>query len=286
MAKHPDATDAESLAYNLLVLRHPCEGADPTRKVTLSLTHTLPSLTHTALSLTHTHSPLSHTHSSHPHTPLIHTHTPHSPTHTGQAHSRALQRKARKRSPRAVVSGYDSSGFGDDEEEEDDDKVRSDNKDILQPNSPRFMASHRYALHWIYSICGVGPFYMGRGQRGGLGWDALLATLACLLGHQTIILTASPNDNGLLHQEFVDFELPSHLGWSSSTTTTTSRRGGSDKHKSAATNDAERCSHSALLRRISAQDLPYRVPSRSCSNTFSRAESLAFRSICPLPPQQ
>ena len=59
------------------------------------------------------------------------------------------------------------------------------------------MPSHRLALHWIYSICGVGPLY----ARTGLGWDAMLATLACALGYKTVVLAASPNDNGLLHQE-------------------------------------------------------------------------------------
>lgn len=41
----------------------------------------------------------------------------------------------------------------------------------------------------------------------------LLATLACMLGVHTLVLAASPNDNGLLHQEVVDFELPPPLGW-------------------------------------------------------------------------
>lgn len=31
--------------------------------------------------------------------------------------------------------------------------------------------------------------------------------------HQTVVLAASSNDNGLLHQELVDFELPPGLGW-------------------------------------------------------------------------
>ena len=43
----------------------------------------------------------------------------------------------------------------------------------------------------------------------------LLALLACLLGHHTLVIAASPNDNGLLHQELVDFELPPRHGWQS-----------------------------------------------------------------------
>ena len=61
----------------------------------------------------------------------------------------------------------------------------------------------RYGLFWLWGACGIGP----------LRWDRLLATLACVLGHGTVVLAASSNDNGLLHQEFVDFELPPHLGW-------------------------------------------------------------------------
>jgi hypothetical protein len=36
-----------------------------------------------------------------------------------------------------------------------------------------------------------------------------------MLGHHTVVLSASSNDNGLLHQEMVDYELPPHLGWPS-----------------------------------------------------------------------
>ena len=41
----------------------------------------------------------------------------------------------------------------------------------------------------------------------------LLGTLACVLGVHTVVLAAAPNDNGLLHQELVDYELPRGLGW-------------------------------------------------------------------------
>ena len=71
------------------------------------------------------------------------------------------------------------------------------------------MAERRYMLHWLYGVCGVG----GPLRQTGYGWDGLVALLACLLGHHTVVLAASPNDNGLLHQELVDFELPHPHGW-------------------------------------------------------------------------
>ena len=73
-------------------------------------------------------------------------------------------------------------------------------------------ASGRFALHWTFGINGKGknsPFW----RRSPVGPDGLLSTLACMLGHHTVILVASSNDNGLLHQELVDFELPEPLGW-------------------------------------------------------------------------
>lgn len=74
----------------------------------------------------------------------------------------------------------------------------------------------RFGLYWLYGVCGLGgPFH-----RTGYGWDGLLALLACLLGHHTIVLAASANDNGLLHQEVVDFELPPPYGWPSLATAT------------------------------------------------------------------
>ena len=66
-----------------------------------------------------------------------------------------------------------------------------------------FSDAERFGLFWLWGACGVGP----------LGWDRLLQILACMLGHHTVVLSASSNDNGLLHQELVDFELPAHLGW-------------------------------------------------------------------------
>ena len=70
-------------------------------------------------------------------------------------------------------------------------------------------AKRRYMLFWLYGVCGVG----GPLRQTGYGWDGLVALLACLLGHHTVVLAASPNDNGLLHQELVDFELPHPHGW-------------------------------------------------------------------------
>jgi len=44
-------------------------------------------------------------------------------------------------------------------------------------------AAQRLALHWTYAICGVGAWH----ARGGLGWDGILAALACILGHRTVV---------------------------------------------------------------------------------------------------
>ena len=90
-----------------------------------------------------------------------------------------------------------------------EDRVRA----VIELPSPNglasgFSAAERFALFWLYGVCGVGA-----PNRYGTGWDGLLASLACMLGVHTVVLIASSNDNGLLHQELVDFELPLPLGW-------------------------------------------------------------------------
>eukprot|EP00322_Chrysochromulina_rotalis_P019187 CAMPEP_0115833292 /NCGR_PEP_ID=MMETSP0287-20121206/3098_1 /TAXON_ID=412157 /ORGANISM="Chrysochromulina rotalis, Strain UIO044" /LENGTH=404 /DNA_ID=CAMNT_0003286703 /DNA_START=198 /DNA_END=1411 /DNA_ORIENTATION=- len=76
-----------------------------------------------------------------------------------------------------------------------------------------FTPAERFALYWAMGICGKGqkttPFW----AASPVGPDGLLSTLACILGHKTVVLAASANDNGLLHQELVDFEVPSPMGW-------------------------------------------------------------------------
>ena len=71
----------------------------------------------------------------------------------------------------------------------------------------------RFALYWMLGICGKGqktnPFW----ASSPVGPDGLLTGLACVLGYKTVVLTASANDNGLLHSELVDYELPDPLGW-------------------------------------------------------------------------
>ena len=69
-----------------------------------------------------------------------------------------------------------------------------------------------YALYWAYGVCGRGPYYSRKKAGLWSAWDSLLARLACALGVQTVVLAASPNGNGLLHQELVDFDLPPELG--------------------------------------------------------------------------
>ena len=73
-------------------------------------------------------------------------------------------------------------------------------------------SAQRFALHWTFGINGKArntPFW----HSAPVGPDGLLAALACMLGHKTVVLAASSNDNGLLHQELVDFELPEPFGW-------------------------------------------------------------------------
>lgn len=64
-----------------------------------------------------------------------------------------------------------------------------------------------FFAHWIHGICGIGAR-----ARASKQWDAaydmLLAQLACMLGVHTLILGFSPNDNGLMHQEVIDYDLP------------------------------------------------------------------------------
>ena len=42
----------------------------------------------------------------------------------------------------------------------------------------------------------------------GLAWDNLLMVLSCAIGSKTLILDASPNDNGLFHEELIDRHVP------------------------------------------------------------------------------
>ena len=82
------------------------------------------------------------------------------------------------------------------------------------------------ALHWIYGLCSKSPYYSGpankrcaaerrRGnanaeacKRRWLAWDNLLMVLSCAIGSKTLILDASPNDNGLFHEELIDYDVP------------------------------------------------------------------------------
>lgn len=71
-----------------------------------------------------------------------------------------------------------------------------------------------YDMHWLHGVCGEGALRAtGATDYAFGGWDALLAALACFLGVHTLVLGASPNDNGLLHQELVDFEAGGASAW-------------------------------------------------------------------------
>ena len=127
----------------------------------------------------------------------------------GEALSRTMElwlATARQTPPREMVAVFQTLGGKD--------AGQFGHADTSKQNRLRQVASdseQRFGLYWLYGICGVG----GPLRRTGYGWDGLLALLACLLGHHTIVLAASPNDNGLLHQELVDFELPPPYGWPS-----------------------------------------------------------------------
>lgn len=91
----------------------------------------------------------------------------------------------------------------------------------LGTSSDLFSPAARFALYWTLGICGKGqkstPFW----AAAPVGPDGLLTALACILGHRTIVLAASANDNGLLHQELVDYDLPEPLAWPTATNATT-----------------------------------------------------------------
>ena len=64
--------------------------------------------------------------------------------------------------------------------------------------------------------------------------------------HQTVVLAASSNDNGLLHQELVDFQLPPGLGWTtrgaaSGAAAGTGTSSGAASGAGARTNDVSMC---------------------------------------------
>ena len=82
---------------------------------------------------------------------------------------------------------------------------------LSHPRVPSDAAS-RYRLFWTYSVCGRGT--LPELTRTPIGWDTLLTSLACTLGYGSVVMVAQPNDNGLLGQELVDWDLPEgRLGW-------------------------------------------------------------------------
>ena len=76
-----------------------------------------------------------------------------------------------------------------------------------------FLARVREArpVDWCANVCGNGQYY-DRQRAPMMALDGMLATLSCVLGTNAVVLTRSPNDNGLVHQELVDYDLPESLG--------------------------------------------------------------------------
>jgi hypothetical protein len=73
-----------------------------------------------------------------------------------------------------------------------------------------------FAIHWLYGACGNGPYMSNAPVRNKLlwaSWDGMIAALACLLGVQSVVFAAAANDNGLLHQEVVDYDAPTGSTW-------------------------------------------------------------------------
>ena len=76
-------------------------------------------------------------------------------------------------------------------------------RNLTFPSEMPFLAGERFAIFWIYSFCGVGDV----GNRDQpIGLDKLIEVLACMLQRATVVFAANPNDNGLIHQELVDFD--------------------------------------------------------------------------------
>jgi len=71
------------------------------------------------------------------------------------------------------------------------------------------------AEDWCANVCGTGAYYHQQ-KAPWAALDAMLVSLSCLVGYDAVVLTRSPNDNGLVHQELVDFDVPVALGgWGS-----------------------------------------------------------------------
>ena len=62
-------------------------------------------------------------------------------------------------------------------------------------------------VDWCANVCGNGQYY-DRQRAPMMALDGMLATLSCVLGTNAVVLTRSPNDNGFVHQELVDYDLP------------------------------------------------------------------------------
>ena len=70
-----------------------------------------------------------------------------------------------------------------------------------------FSSGERFGIYWVYSYCGAGHVNDDdEDDSSQAGLDMLVAVLACTLGRKTVVFAANPNDNGLIHQELVDYE--------------------------------------------------------------------------------
>eukprot|EP00966_Prymnesium_polylepis_P150728 3481587-Prymnesium_polylepis.1 len=88
-------------------------------------------------------------------------------------------------------------------------------RSLTFPTAMHFSASERFAIFWTYSFCGAGN--VAKSHDNPIGLDLMIGILACMLKRETVVFAANPNDNGLIHQELVDYEFSvDHLGLATS----------------------------------------------------------------------
>lgn len=75
-------------------------------------------------------------------------------------------------------------------------------------NTSLFNGGERFSIYYTLSSCGIGDVTRGPSNDTEIqGVNELIATMACMSNTSAVVLAASPNDNGLLHQEAVDYEV-------------------------------------------------------------------------------
>ena len=68
------------------------------------------------------------------------------------------------------------------------------------------------STYWILGVCGFGERSHAL-KEPFASFDDLLLILSCYFGFQAVLLDRSPNDNGLFHQEVIDYDFPKQNAW-------------------------------------------------------------------------